>query len=323
MISSKNNLAHDTARPYFARPCAHTAVLKTLCYADIFDYPLTKKELFKYLIANEKISKKDMFRLLDMYIPGVGKLDSYYFLSGKKNLVAERKKRGIESKKKMEKARRIAGLISFLPGVKFIGLSGSLAMNNCRKNDDIDLFVITSKRRLWTSRLLALALLTFLGEKREKNNALGRDKICLNMFLSEDSIMISKNLRNLFAAHEVVQVKPLFNKDDTYEKFLYANKWVSSFLPNAIRSPRIVFSDAQRKLSFTNLLCDALEIVFFGLQYLYMRSNITSEVVNKSVARFHPKDIKRYVLSLYKLKCKVIFEANFTKKTRFYSRLLT
>ena len=309
MIFFKNNLTRD--------------ISKTLCYSDIFDYPLTKKELFQFLITREKISKKDFFSMLDVDIPGVGKLGSYYFLNGKKNLVAERAKRSIESKKKMEKARRIASLISFLPSVKFIGLSGSLAMNNCRKNDDIDLFIITSKKRLWTTRVIILALLTFFGERRERNTMLGKDKICLNMLLSEDSIIISKNLRNLFAAHEVVQVKPLFNRDNTYEKFLVANKWVNSFLPNAINYPLVSFTNTQSKLSLINLLCDAIEVVFFVLQYLHMRSRITSEIVNKSVARFHPKDMKGYVLSLYKLKCKTIFEANFTKKTRFYSRLLT
>jgi len=309
MILSKNNLTRD--------------ISKTLCYADIFDYPLTKKELFRFLISKEKTSKKELFRTLDLSIPGVGKLGSYYFLNGKKGLVVERKKRGVESKKKMEKARRIVWLLSFLPSVKLIGLSGSLSMNNCRKNDDIDLFIITSRRRLWITRLLVLALLTFFGERRERNTILGKDKICLNMLLSEDSIVISKNSRNLFTAHEVVQVKPLFNKDNTYEKFLNANKWTRSFLPNATSYPLTVFSHTQRHVHFTSLLFDAMEVAFFVLQYLYMRSRITSEVVSKSVARFHPKDMKGYVLPLYKLKCKAIFEANFPKKTRFYSRLLT
>lgn len=309
MIVSKNNLIRD--------------ISKTLCYADIFDYPLTRQELFHFLISKEKISKKDLFRILDLSIPGVDQLGSYYFLNGKKNLVAERKKRGIESKKKMEKARRIVWLLSFIPSIKFIGLSGSLAMNNCRKNDDIDLFIITSRRRLWTTRLLALALLMFFGERRERNTILGKDKICLNMLLSEDSIEISKNSRNLFAAHEVVQVKPLLNKDNTYEKFLHVNKWTRLFLPNATSYSLTVFSHTQSNISFTNLLFDAMEVAFFVMQYLYMRPRITSEVVSKSVARFHPRDMKGYVLSLYKLKCKAIFEANFTKKTRFYSRLLT
>ena len=318
MIFPKNNLLSD-----IVIYCAHSAVLKTLCYADIFDYPLTKKELFRFLITKEKISEKDFFRILDMHIPGVGRLGPYYFLNGKKNLAAERKKRGIESKKKMGKARRIAGFISFLPSIKFIGLSGSLSMNNCRKNDDIDLFIITSRKRLWTTRVIILAVLTFFGERRERNTMLGKDKICLNMLLSEDSIVISKNSRNLFTAHEVVQVKPLFNKDNMYEKFLYANKWTCSFLPNATPYPWTKYSQTQRNLFFTSFLFDAMEVVFFVLQYLYMRPRITSEVVSKSVARFHPKDMKGYVLSLYKLKYRAIFEANFIKKTRFYSRLLT
>lgn len=308
MISSKNNLTRD--------------IFKTICYADIFDYPLTKTELYRFLISKEKVSKKDFFKILDTQF-GLGKYGSYYFLNGKKSLVTERRKRGIESRKKIEKARRIAGLISFLPWVKFVGLSGSLSMNNSRKHDDIDLFIITSKKRLWTTRLLIVVFLVLLSEKRKRNDLLGRDKICLNMLLSEDAISMPKKLRNLFTAHEVVQVKPLFNKDNTYEKFLDANRWTREFLPNATQYVSDVFSNTQEQTSFSNMLLNAVEVLLFGLQYLYMRSNITSEVVTNSVARFHPKDMKGYVLSLYKLKCKAIFEANFTKKTRFYSRLLT
>ena len=86
MIFPKNNLLRDIVRTCFSRPCARSAILKTLCYADIFDYPLTKKELFRFLITKEKISEKDFFRILDMHIPGVGRLGPYYFLNGKKNL---------------------------------------------------------------------------------------------------------------------------------------------------------------------------------------------------------------------------------------------
>lgn len=309
MVSSKNNLACD--------------ILKTLCYADIFEYPLTKQELFSFLIAKKRVSKNDLFRLLNSNIPGVGKFGTYYFLNGKRNLVAERRRRRIESKKKMEKARRIVGLVSFLPGIKFIGLSGSLSMNNSRKNDDIDLFIITSQKRLWTTRLLVLGTLALIGERRKRTDSLGRDKICLNMILSENSLVISRNARNLFTAHEVVQVSPLFNKNNTYEKFLATNKWVLSFLPNTVLQKFVDLPNTQKKSNIIEKVFDTAEALLFCLQYLYMKPNITSEIVEESVARFHPKDMKTYVLSLYKLKCAAGFEANFVKKSSYYSRILT
>lgn len=31
---------------------------KTLCYSDLFDYPLKKEELWKYLISSTKVEKE-------------------------------------------------------------------------------------------------------------------------------------------------------------------------------------------------------------------------------------------------------------------------
>jgi len=53
------------------------------------------------------------------------------------------------------------------------------------------------------------------------------------MFVSEPALPESE--RDLFSAHEVLQMEPVFDRGNTYKKFLLANKWVKTFLPNAWR----------------------------------------------------------------------------------------
>lgn len=314
----RNNLAND-----ILRPCARSAVLKTLCYADIFDYPLKKNELFHFLISKNKVSKKSLSQLLNSHIPGVGSNGKYFFLDGKRSLVFVRQKRAIESKKKMEKAKRIASLLSFIPFIQFVGVSGSLSMDNSRRNDDIDLFIVTARKRLWITRFLVVIFLNIVGQRRKPKDIFTTDKICPNMFVNEDCMKITK--RNLFSAHEIVQVKPLWNKNSTYEKFLAENIWVKNFLPNSIPyySEKILSSEIVGRYSVLEFLLDKVEILFYFFQYAYMQRHKTSEDVQLSIAAFHPRDMKKYVLQLYRLKYKFIFKDTVGVKTKDYSRILT
>lgn len=164
-------------------------------------------------------------------------------------------------------------LLSFAPQIKLVGLSGSMAMMNAGKKDDIDLFVITRKNRLFTGRFIALLLAQLLCLRRKRNsgekaryrvfsppypkeaqaiaqkqvfslynhetikqwNNSTRDKVCLNLFFDELDLAVPKFKRCEYVAHEVLQMKPIINKSYTYEKFLGANRWVFRLFPNSKR----------------------------------------------------------------------------------------
>ncbi len=190
-------------------------MFKTLAYADVFDYPLTASEVNLWLIKGDSLAPAKK---------------GYYNLPGRENLIALRRRRRHFSQLKWPMAYRAAKILSFIPTIKLIAVTGALAMNNSDKNDDIDLMVVTSTNYLWLTRLLVLILLLPHLRGGRTDSSKVADKLCLNLWLDGTSLAIK--LRNLYIAHEICQAKPIIDRDHTYLKFIKANLWYKKFLPN-------------------------------------------------------------------------------------------
>ena len=201
------------------------AILRTLAYADVFDYPLKENEIFRFLISNFQ-------KELPTLSPEVSKKEGFYFLKGRKGIVVTRKKRERWSREKLKIAKRVAGWLKLIPTIRMVAVTGALAMNNSEKEDDIDLLIVTSKNRLWLTRLLTVFLVELVSHRRRPQDKNVKDKICLNMFLDEKHLAVPKKEQDLFSAHEACQLKLLWDKNGIYQKFLKANLWARKFLPN-------------------------------------------------------------------------------------------
>lgn len=208
-------------------------ILQTLSYADVFDYPFSTSEVWKFLISQRKTRVKDVQRVLSRMSADLKLIDAdnkYFFLKGRKEIIETRRKREAWSKPKIKLAEKIAGILRKIPWVKMIGVTGALAMENSNKEDDIDLLIITSKNRLWLTRGLVVTFLRLTGLYRRPGKI--KDKICPNMLLDEGHLAVPKKEQDLFSAHEVCQLKVIWEKDETYQKFLKENQWSRKFLPN-------------------------------------------------------------------------------------------
>ena len=93
---------------------------------------------------------------------------------------------------------------------------------NNLKNSDIDLLIITRKNMLWTTRALVYGVLKVMGyQLRKPEQKSEKDKLCLNMWLDETSLVWDRKDRNIYTGHEIAQIVPLINKKNIYEKFLF------------------------------------------------------------------------------------------------------
>ena len=262
--------------------------LISIIYHDIFDYPLTVFELIKWNAGNKvKLSKTQEVKV-------VGKR-GYLFIKDKEGIILKRFMRRRISTRKMAMAKRAAKILSFIPTIKMVAVTGALAMENANEEADIDLMIITSKGTLWTTRLFTLLLLGVLRIPRRKyGDRNQKDKLCLNIWLDENNLAWRK--RNIFTAHEIAQIKPLVNKKEAYEKFISKNKWIADYWPNAVK-----IQSYSRQTDIRPSLLTIFEPLTRKFQLWYMRDKVTREVVTPTRALFHPVDWGDVVASKLKL----------------------
>jgi hypothetical protein len=211
-------------------------IIRVLNYFKIFSYSPSFKNI--YIFLNKKSNRYILQKTLEKMISNkkISKSGDLYTLGeyNKGKLEIRNSKFEISQKKLNNwRFRVFVRLISIFLYIKLIGVSGSVAMNNAKENDDIDIFIIAKQNRLWTSRFLCVFVSLLLGIKRARIEPHTNDRVCLNLFIDEADLEMPKNKKNYYVAHEIIQMKPLVNKNYIYEQFLNKNKWVYEIFPNA------------------------------------------------------------------------------------------
>jgi hypothetical protein len=200
------------------------AILRTLAYGDVFDYPMTVAEICRYLEG-----ARARAHTIESYL-GRGKLLSkhtcvegqYVCLRGRQALFETRRQREAQAQRVWPKALRYGKLIAGLPFVRMVAVTGSLAVNNLGESGDIDYLVVTVPGRVWLCRALTIAVVRWA--------ALHGDLICPNYVLSERALQSDR--QDLYNARELAQMVPLSGLE-TYSRMRRANRWTDRLLPNA------------------------------------------------------------------------------------------
>lgn len=280
------------------------AILKTLIYSDLFDYPLKAYEIHKWLIG-EKVALVDLDKTLRMLIAKkkIKAKHGLYFLKGRDVIFSRRIKNLAHSRKLLKKASFVSGLLKIIPWIRLLGVSGGLALDNASKSDDIDLFIITSRSRLWLTRLLVGLTLEALGLRRKYSDKRqdSSGKFCVNMLITEDRLVQSD--QDIFIAHEILQLKVLFARGGTYQKFLDDNAWVFEYLPNWIGhlDPQSL-KPGRKKLFFQKLvnpLLGKIEDIVKSWQLKIMKPIKGAEIIEDDRLLFHPNNTHFEVLKQY------------------------
>jgi hypothetical protein len=263
-----------------------------VCYADIFEYPLKEKEVETF-----KINVSTRNKILNHLI--IGK-NGFYFLAGQEKLVQLRRKKESISKEKLKIAQEVVRLLSIIPTVRLIAVTGALAMSNCGKDDDIDILLVTKRGTIWTTRFISVIVLELFGKRRRPNDKTSSNKICMNMFVDENHLEVPKNEQDIFSAHEVAQIKVLYSRDSTDKHFWQANEWIRRYLPNAIDTKIQPYTSKNyRNTTWTSVYTNLIEDVLKRIQLWYMNTKRTTEIVADGYVRFHPHDARSWILPEY------------------------
>ncbi len=283
----------------------------TLCYSSVFDFPLTAREVF-WRLAKLKLSQARVKKLLGQLKQAglVQSQDGFWWWAGALALPAKKLRQEREgfSQKKLSSATTLFRFLSVLPWIKAVGVTGSVAVGNAKKDDDLDLLIITTDHSLWLTRLLVVL---FAQKKRRRRSFAKEEKNswCFNMWLTTGSLTLPKEKRSLYSAYDLLQIKWLVNKDQTAALFLAKNLWVFNFLPRFSSMVWLKLRSADRKQpsfdhweSLLSPLLALVNLVVFVLQRVYMQQHLTQEVVGYRLAFFHPRNTKQLIYAKLKKK---------------------
>lgn len=258
----------------------------------------TSKSQFQETLAS-LIAKKRVIQGKGAEFPDTN--TTKYTLEGYGIFLKKNQRFSLYSQSKLKRISLYIKVLSVFPQVRFVGLSGTMSMMHTDRDDDIDLFVITSKNRLWTGRFLSNGAAFFLGLKRKRLVQQAKDKICLNLFFEESSLCVPRFKQNEYIAHEILQVKPLINKSQTYERFLQANKWVFKLFPNAQTVFKNYIKPIPKRIRYRkNSLGDVFEQFFKTIQLPRIMKHKTSEIVAEYQLWFFPDDFERKIIKYNK-----------------------
>lgn len=273
-------------------------IINTLSYKKIFGQPLRFYQIiyfshtkFYYLSEIEGYLQELIEKHKIKYNNG------FYFLGThktKKDEIKEIQQKFSIAKTTFEKLESIKFIFESIPFIKFVGVTGTLASYNFDfEKDDIDLFFICSKNRLWITRLFLVIILKILNLYVSNQNP--KLKICPNLYLSEDNLTWNLKKQNLYVAHEIAMLHPLVDKDNTYFKFINNNKWVQDFIPNFEINFEIDNFQPRKEIS----ILDIVELILMNIQVFFMKVRFGSEVLNKDIIHFVKVDHSINIMSNY------------------------
>ena len=217
-------------------PELRAAIIKTIVFFDLFNYPLTRWEIWQNLSI-----KVDLFVLesaLDELMATEKILESYngfYFLAGRQELFFIRQQRYNYTNYKIKIARLASYFFRLLPSVKLVAVSNLIGHHNLRDESDIDIFIVSSARRLWLTRFFCTGLMKMA---RMRPNSQGkRNKICLSFYASVDGL-IMEPLRFIpsdpYFDHWFLGLHPVYDEDNMLAYMRSKNAWLKEVFPNSL-----------------------------------------------------------------------------------------
>lgn len=269
------------------------AILDTLCYRAVFDYPLSFCQLGTYLISKNKIDREDLIYSLEGLIRrgDIKTRAGKYFLKGVRPVSWDY--RAKQSKQMIKKTGEICNILARIPWVRMVCVTGAAAAYGATQKGDVDIYIVSRANRVWITRFFVWVFLKSLGVYRTDEHPEG--KICPNIFVDELNLSWKDQGRNVYIAHEIVMSHPVVDKEGTYLRYLKENSWVLDFFGNF----KVNFPKTEEIKCPESKLMDFVEWAARRGQFLYQRKRQTTEITQKGLIHFNRDDATGDILDKY------------------------
>ena len=299
------------------------AIVKIVVFFDLFSYPLTGYEMWRYLSVSAEFEElgPEIKKLVQ-----TGYLEEkqgFYFLPGQEDLINIRKQRYHYTNRKLKIARRAVRLFSLLPTVRLVALSNLIGRHNLRDGSDIDIFIIAKENRIWLTRLFCAGLMKILRQRPTPSKK--RDKICLSFYVDVAHLDLSTMTTgpdDQYFHFWLAGLYPIYDRGAYHHQLMSANAWLKDYLPNGDfilsnqsyrESPRSWYKP-ELVLKVWHGCWDKLEKLVKSLQMMIMplalkkKANLDSRVIIKSgVLKLYLLDRRQEFMRRYKERLRRLF----------------
>lgn len=218
------------------------AIWDTVRYFDLFDMPVTQTQIWQTLITEQQLdipTPVHSYHVQDIRAAlessswlqeCTGSKWGYVFVRGREHLVRERLRRHGLAQQKWKLARKLARYLSVVPFVQGLAGAGSLALDNTKESSDLDFFIIAKGKRIWMARLGLLVVSQILARRRKYWNVQAPDKLCLNHYVTNMTLLLPESVRNIYTAVAYRVLVPVFSNEALRQFQMENMSWIGSYV---------------------------------------------------------------------------------------------
>ncbi|MFC1721730.1 hypothetical protein ACFL0Z_02345 [Patescibacteria group bacterium] len=221
-------------------------ILSALAFYDMFDYPLTLLEIWKFLQTAKGGSGEVTYSLTEVMMAidqslnleqKITEKNGFYMLKGREDLWEMRIGRHNVAQRRWQKLLRLVHWIADVPFLEMVAACNMFPLDTPSPASDIDIVIVAKQGRIWLVRLLVTVLIALTGQWRHKKVA---GKLCLSFFIADNNLDLQKLYQEKkiwlepdpYLVNWVALVAPIYDRHRTAAKFPHANNWTKAFIPN-------------------------------------------------------------------------------------------
>lgn len=202
----------------------------------------------------------------------------------------------------IKKANKYIKLLKYIPWIKMVAIWNSVAMNYAKDDSDIDLFIITSPKRIWIVRILTTLIFELLWVR--KTTKFHAKRFCLSFFSTTDWMNFKDFAieNDIYLYFWIVYLKPILDFDNTFDTFLASQTWAD------FSDYKVLIEENKKFIkflwnSFWNK-CKILDYIDNILEKIFLPKTIKSYellwkpygiIINKNMLKFHDHDIRKEI----------------------------
>ena len=235
------------------------SIFRTICWFSLFEFPLTHFEIWKWLLKPHRAY--DLFEVSQSLLQSRWLHDRLQTTNGfysmkigrtQQDCLAQRHVRFLDGVRKYRKLRSACHFFQLLPSVRAVAAANTLSWWHTTEKSDIDLYVVTHPKKIWSTRLFLVFPFLLTGNRPAEETDDRKDPFCFSFFSTTNALQLESlkwDAEDYYLAFWVKSLVPMLDRSSVFAEVSALNRWADVLLPNArprtvhpVHKPKRVFS---------------------------------------------------------------------------------